>query len=137
MLRERPRRPGQHAKPGHRSVARLSVEKLQCGPDPVGIEQRPLTLHPGPHLGKPEQDTAAVRAVLFPEHQAEPDESGELNRDGGGGDAEPAGKLSRRNRGRWIEMLENAGQVIGEASAGWQIPNAPAAPGGVKGRIGR
>lgn len=96
-----------------------------------------MTPYPGSHLGQSEQDPTAVGAVLFPDDQPEPDQAGELDRDGGGGDAEPAGELSRRNRRRWIEMLENAGQMIGEASAGWEIPDAPATPGGVKGRIRR
>lgn len=131
------RGPGQHAESSHCGIARLSVEELERRPNPVGIEQRSLTPHPGSNLGESQQDTAAVGTVLFPENQAEPDKTGELDRDGGGGDAEPAGELTRRNRSGWIEMFENAGQMIGEAPARGLIPNAPAAPGGVKGRISR
>jgi len=137
MLRQRAGGAGQHPECGYRSVARFSIEKLEGGADPVGIEQRPLAPHPCSHLGQSEEHATAVGIVFFPEHEAEPDQAGELNRDRRRGDSEPAGELSRCNGLRGIEVFENAGEVVGQSAASGLISNAPAAPSGVESRVRR
>ena len=93
-----------------------------------GIEQAARIPHPGAGSSQPKQSPPPIRVVAASRDQPESDEATELERDGAGGDAQPAGQLARGGRTDRIEVLQNAGQVGAQPDpgAGFMDRTAPA-----------
>ncbi len=82
-------------------------------------------------------DSAGVGCVPVPADQPQPGELGELQRSGRAGDSEPGGELAHGDRGLGVEVVENAGLVLGETLPAGRIALAATAAGGMDGGIGR
>ena len=96
----------------------------------AGIEQGELIANPEPRFGEPEQGAAGVGGVGGAGYQAEPDEPGQLERDGGRGDPEPAGQLARGEGAAAVEVFEDPGEVGAQAGRAGGVLHRAAPAGG-------
>lgn len=136
VSRQAARRAGEEPETRDDGIAFGGLQPSQRLAYPLGVEQRMEPAEPHPRLGEPELDPTAVERVPVTGHQTEPRELAELERGGGDGDAQPRGQIAHGDRGRRVEMLENAGLVIRHPPAAGRVAELATSAGGMDGRIG-
>jgi hypothetical protein len=108
----------------------------QGGANPGRIEQGALLPQPSPRVGQAELDAAGVALVTRARDEAQPGESGELERDSARRNPHPCGELTNREGLDGIQLLQHAGEVGAEPSPARERVTVTAPAGRVNRGIG-
>ena len=135
LLGELARGLGQRRETRHRGLAGRGVQPDERGADSLGVDEGALRPDPDARVGEANEDSAAIAVVALPGHEPKPDQAVELDGDRGRGHSEPVREGADRHRLERIELIENAGLMIGQPAAGGAVLHRAPSPGEVEGGI--